>query len=67
MTEPVLAQAVGLVSFALGIAVFYQKDDTRLKALMLVFNLNHLLHYVLLGRFHQPWALYCQRLEQEQR
>ncbi|WP_375749944.1 YgjV family protein [Vibrio sp. HN007] len=44
-----IAQALGFVSFGLGISTFYQKDDRKLKILMLVFNLNHLLHYLLLG------------------
>ncbi|SHE46950.1 YgjV family protein [Vibrio gazogenes] len=44
-----LAQALGLVSFALGLSTFYQKNDRRLKILMLIFNLNHCIHYLLLG------------------
>lgn len=44
-----LAQALGFVSFALGISTFYQKDDRKLKIIMLIFNMNHLLHYLLLG------------------
>ena len=43
------AQAVGLVSFALGIVCFYQKDDRKLKIVMVVMNLNHALHFALLG------------------
>lgn len=44
-----LAQAFGFVSFALGVSTFYQKDDRKLKIVMLIFNLNHLLHFLLLG------------------
>ncbi|GAM56768.1 membrane protein [Vibrio ishigakensis] len=44
-----LAQALGFLSYALGLAAFYQKDDRRLKILMLVFNFNHLIHFLLLG------------------
>lgn len=44
-----LAQAVGFVSFALGIACFYQRDDLRLKRIMVAMNLNHALHFALLG------------------
>lgn len=44
-----LAQVVGYVSFILGISTFYQKDDRKLKIIMVVFNLNHMLHYLLLG------------------
>jgi len=43
------AQGFGYLSFFLGISVFYQKDDRKLKILMLIFNLNHLLHFLLLG------------------
>ncbi|EMH2941789.1 YgjV family protein [Vibrio parahaemolyticus] len=45
----ILAQALGLISFGLGFSVFYQKNDRHLKILMLIFNLNHLLHFLLLG------------------
>ncbi len=44
-----LAQALGFVSFAIGISAFYQKDDRKLKIVMLIFNLNHLVHFFLLG------------------
>lgn len=44
-----IAQAFGFLSLALGILTFYQKDDKKLKIMMLLFNLNHLIHYVLLG------------------
>ncbi|CAM3892520.1 TPA: YgjV family protein [Vibrio vulnificus] len=44
-----IAQIVGLLSFALGLSTFYQKDDRRLKIVMLVFNFNHLIHYLLMG------------------
>ncbi len=49
MDVPFIAQALGFVSFGLGISTFYQKDDRKLKVIMLIFNLNHLLHYFLLG------------------
>ncbi|WP_065677271.1 YgjV family protein [Vibrio celticus] len=42
-------QVVGYISFILGISTFYQKDDRKLKIVMVVFNLNHMLHYLLLG------------------
>ncbi|EGQ7818735.1 YgjV family protein [Vibrio parahaemolyticus] len=45
----ILAQALGFISFSLGFSVFYQKNDRHLKILMLIFNLNHLLHFLLLG------------------
>lgn len=48
-TEFNFAQAVGIVSFALGILCFYQQDDRKLKMMMVVMNLNHALHFALLG------------------
>ena len=42
------AQAVGLFSFFLGILCFYQKDDKKLKLVMLTLNSNHAFHYWLL-------------------
>ncbi|WP_428804039.1 YgjV family protein [Vibrio kyushuensis] len=44
-----LAQVLGYVSFVLGVSAFYQKDDKKLKIIMVIFNLNHMLHYLLLG------------------
>lgn len=43
------AQLVGFGSFILGLLAFYQKNDRNLKKIMLLFNLNHMLHFVLLG------------------
>lgn len=42
------AQAVGLFSFLLGILCFYQKDDRKLKLVMLTLNVNHAIHFWLL-------------------
>lgn len=44
-----IAQLLGFVSFGLGLSTFYQKDDRKLKVIMLIFNINHLFHYLLLG------------------
>lgn len=44
-----LAQALGFVSFALGISTFFQKNDRRLKIIMLIYNANHFVHFLLLG------------------
>lgn len=44
-----LAQILGFVSLFLGISTFFQKSDRKLKILMLIFNINHMLHFVLLG------------------
>ena len=38
-----LAQAIGMLSFALGILCFYQRDDQHLRIMMVVMNLNHAL------------------------
>ena len=38
-----------MLSFALGIACFYQRDDQHLRIMMVVMNLNHALHFALLG------------------
>lgn len=43
------AQWLGFLSFALGISTFYQKDDRKLKILMVIFQLNNVLHFYLLG------------------
>ncbi|MGF1751549.1 YgjV family protein [Vibrio cionasavignyae] len=49
MGGEVTAQVFGLISFALGMSTFYQKDDKKLKILMLLLNLNHLVHFILMG------------------
>ncbi|WP_163936603.1 YgjV family protein [Paraferrimonas sp. SM1919] len=45
----ITGQAFGLLSFALGVASFSQKDDLKLKRLMLLLNISHSIHYLLLG------------------
>lgn len=49
MFEFNFAQAVGLFSFFLGVLCFYQKDDKKLKLVMLTLNLNHAFHFWLLN------------------
>lgn len=44
-----LGQLLGLVTFGLGIACFYQRDDRKLKLTMLAMNLNNVPHFWLLG------------------
>lgn len=44
-----IAQMLGFVSYGLGMLAFYQKDDRRLKIVMFIFNINHMVHYLLLG------------------
>ena len=43
------AQVLGFVGFALGIACFYQKNDKRLKLMMVLMSLNNTVHFALLG------------------
>ncbi len=45
----ILAQALGFVSYGLGVFCFYQRDDRRLKIIMLIMNLNNTVHFLLLG------------------
>lgn len=45
----VLAQALGFVSLVLGISTFCQKDDKRLKIFLVIFSINHFVHFMLLG------------------
>lgn len=49
MFELNLAQFFGMVSFTLGILCFYQRDDKKLKIMMLLLQLNNVLHFGLLG------------------
>jgi hypothetical protein len=47
--EHTIAQLLGFVSLALGVSTFYQKNDRKLKVIMFIFNINHLIHFILLG------------------
>ncbi len=49
MESAFIGQVLGFLSLVLGVTTFYQKDDRALKILMLVFHINHLIHYFLLG------------------
>jgi len=44
-----LAQWFGIGSFIIGLVTFYQKDDRKLKWMMLALSGNHFIHFVLLG------------------
>ena len=44
-----LAQWFGIGSFILGVVTFYQKDDRKLKWVLLALNGNHFIHFALLG------------------
>lgn len=48
MFEFNFAQTIGLFSFFFGVLCFYQKDDKKLKLVMLTLNLNHAFHFWLL-------------------
>ncbi len=49
MFDNPLAQFFGLLSFALGIFCFYQRDDRKLKIVMFAMQLNNCIHFALLG------------------
>jgi hypothetical protein len=49
MTDDFVAQTFGFVSLTLGLSTFYQKDDRKLKWVMLLLNISHLIHFLLLG------------------
>lgn len=48
-TYHLVAQALGMLSYALGVLCFYQKNDRRLKWLMLSMNLNYVIHFSMIG------------------
>ncbi len=48
MPELDIAQALGFLSFGLGIMCFFQKNDLSLKIIMLTMNLNMVVHFALL-------------------
>lgn len=49
MIDGYFAQSLGFVSFILAVLCFIQKDDRRLKLMMILMNLNHALHFYLLN------------------
>lgn len=49
MSMYVFAQSLGFLSFILGVLCFYQKNDQRLKVILVIMNINHALHFALLG------------------
>ncbi|UJF17704.1 YgjV family protein [Vibrio sp. SS-MA-C1-2] len=44
-----VAQILSGVSYILGILMFKQKDDKKLKIMMIIFNVNHMIHFIFLG------------------
>ncbi len=45
----VAGQALGLVSYGLGVYCFFQRDDRKLKIFMFILQFNNCLHFALLG------------------
>ena len=50
------AQLLGLLSFALGVVCFMQKNDTRFKYFHILLNSNHSLHFFLMGSYTSAFA-----------
>ncbi len=48
-TLHLVAQLLGFVSFLFGILCFYQKNDRKLKWMMLCMNANNIVHFAMLG------------------
>ena len=48
-SERFIPQLFGLLSFILGAICFAQKDDRRFKLFMMIMNVNHTLHFILMG------------------
>lgn len=46
--EQLIPQFFGLISFGLGAICFMQKDDRRFKLFLLLLNINHTLHFILM-------------------
>ncbi len=44
-----VGQLLGLVSYAIGVYCFFQKDDRKLKIFMFVLQFNNCMHFALLG------------------
>ncbi|OBW92646.1 permease [Gallibacterium genomosp. 3] len=44
-----LPQFLGIVAFILGVLSFYQRNDKKLKIVMLIQNLTYMTHFLLLG------------------
>ncbi|MGF1765050.1 YgjV family protein [Aliivibrio kagoshimensis] len=62
MDYSVVGQGLGLLSFALGILSFKQRNDRRLKIMMVIFNLNHMVHFILLGSMSSAFGSFVSTL-----
>ena len=49
VTDDIIAQGFGFISLVLGLSTFYQKDDKKMKIVMVIFQFNHMVHFLLLG------------------
>lgn len=49
MLDNPLGQFFGMLSFIIGVSAFYQRDDRKLKILMFVLQINHTIHFILMG------------------
>ena len=47
--DDIIAQGFGFISLALGLSTFYQKDDRKMKLVMILLQVSHLIHFLLLG------------------
>ncbi|CAM3721451.1 YgjV family protein [Avibacterium endocarditidis] len=44
-----IPQLLGILAFILGVICFYQKNDKKLKIVMLIQNITYMSHFILLG------------------
>ncbi|MFU2047419.1 YgjV family protein [Avibacterium gallinarum] len=44
-----ISQLLGILAFILGVICFYQKNDKKLKIVMLIQNITYMSHFILLG------------------
>ncbi|URL07257.1 YgjV family protein [Avibacterium sp. 21-595] len=44
-----IPQLLGIVAFILGVICFYQKNDRKLKIVMLIQNITYMSHFILMG------------------
>ncbi|WP_440904469.1 YgjV family protein [Catenovulum sp. SX2] len=56
MGESFIPQLFGIISFILGVVCFSQKDDKKFKIIMLILNLNHTLHFLLMNAMSSALA-----------
>ena len=50
MSAEPIAQIIGFIAFALGVTAFLQKDDKKLRLIMMAQALTLCVHFILLGR-----------------